>query len=268
MGGGRLPIFYQNKDSRGKGLLNTHEELSEKCSRGGTEKGGSIIPTLIPPATSKGAVCNGARGVNGQTSAEWVKWSGLLDLPLASYDADKAAFIRQQEQDASYGFLESFDGLISEQSSFSPLVQQQEQQQVFAPTTPDSTCLESANLRPRKHTYRGIRQRPWGKWAAEIRDPQKGSRVWLGTYETVEEVARAYDVAARKIRGSKAKVNFVESNAEQCNLKQKRVSKQKVNSVPTPVLSNTEKLKRSCPKGDPNLRLWHMLYHEVEGGAR
>ncbi|KAH7430763.1 hypothetical protein KP509_08G013300 [Ceratopteris richardii] len=107
---------------------------------------------------------------------------------------------------------------------------------------------ESANLRPRKHTYGGIRQRPWGKWAAEIRDPQKGSRVWLGTYETAEEAARAYDVAARKIRGSKAKVNFVESNAEQCNLKQKRVSKQKVNSVPTPVLSNTEKLKRSCPK--------------------
>ncbi|ESQ41992.1 hypothetical protein EUTSA_v10015715mg [Eutrema salsugineum] len=80
-----------------------------------------------------------------------------------------------------------------------------------------------------KTKFVGVRQRPSGKWVAEIKDTTQKIRMWLGTFETAEEAARAYDEAACLLRGSNTRTNFANHfpNNSQLSLKIRNLLHQK-----------------------------------------
>ncbi|KAI3512336.1 hypothetical protein L2E82_27944 [Cichorium intybus] len=96
--------------------------------------------------------------------------------------------------------------------------------------------------------FRGVRQRQWGSWVSEIRHPLLKRRIWLGTFETAEAAARAYDQAAILMNGQSAKTNFPVTNK---NLSGNHQSPSRQTEIPAATLA--AKLRKCCKDPSPSL---------------
>ncbi|KAI3792494.1 hypothetical protein L2E82_06374 [Cichorium intybus] len=118
---------------------------------------------------------------------------------------------------------------------------------ILASTKPKKRAGRTKFKETRHPVYRGVRVRKSNKWVCEVREPNKKTRIWLGTYPTAEMAARAHDVAALALRGSLACLNFADS----------------IWRLPVPVSNDAIDIRKAAAEAAEAFRLKDM---EVDGG--